>query len=238
MKFKHTFLLAVFGISQSTVMLAAQSAGPVDASIALGYVGTSGNTDTSSFNTEFLVTLRSQQWTHNGKLQAMGSQQDSTTKAERYYLEDKSDYNLDASQYLFGKGSYLDDRFSGYSYQASAAAGYGRFLINEDKLKLQAFGGVGYRQTALKNLSGNGDAIVTLGEKLEWSLSGSAKLVQSLSSDIGSNLTMTVFEVGLVSQIIDRIASKIAIQASNISEVPAGKKKTDTQTSISLSYSF
>jgi len=238
MKNNHTLWLALAGLSSSAMLLAAPAPAPLEASMALGYVGTSGNTDTSTFNTEFLLTLRSLQWTHNGKLQAMGSKQDSTTRAESYYLEDKSDYSLDANQYLFGKGTYLDDRFSGYRYQATVTTGYGRYMINDDKLKLQAFAGVGYRQTAVNGLASDGNTIVTLGEKLAWSLSDTARLEQSLSSDIGSNLATTVFEIALVSQIIDRLSSKIAIQARNISEVPVGKKKTDTQTSVSLAYSF
>jgi putative salt-induced outer membrane protein len=238
MKFNHSLLLTVIGVAISSVALAAAAPAPREASVALGYVGTTGNTDTSTFNTEFLLTLRSAQWTHNGKLQALGSQENSVTKAERYLLEDKSDFNLDESQYLFGKGTYLDDRFSGYSYQATVSAGYGRYLIRNDNFNLEAFGGVGYRQNAIANLTSEGNAIVTLGEKLQWSISDGTTLVQSLTSDIGSDLTMTIFEVGLVSQIIDRIATKIAFQARNISEVPVGKKTTDTQTSVSLSYSF
>ncbi len=238
MQIRGRLLLAVLTLSQSTLLLAAAAPPAREASIAFGYVGTTGNTDTTTFNTELLLTLRTPQWTHNGKLQVLSSQENAQTKAERYFLEDKSDFNLDTSQYLFGKGSYLDDRFSGYSYQATATAGYGRYLLHDDKFTLQAFGGAGYRQSAVANLGSEGKAIVTLGEKLEWTISGNAKLVQNLSSDIGSDLTMTVFEVGLVSQIIDRLATKIAIQARNISDVPAGKKKTDTQTSISLAYSF
>jgi putative salt-induced outer membrane protein len=211
---------------------------PREASIALGYVGTTGNTDTSTFNAEFLMKLTSAPWVHNIKMQALGSQDNSITKAERYFLEDKSDYNLDENQYLFGKASYLDDRFSGYSYQATAAAGYGRYLIKNDTYALQAFGGLGYRQSDVINGDSNGEAIVTVGEKFEWAISDSSKFVQSFTSDIGDELTLSIFELGLESQIVGSVATKIAFQARNISEVPAGRKKTDTQTSISLVYAF
>lgn len=234
MRFKCYAVLAACAIAGPVF---AQETG-IDASLALGYVGTTGNTDTSTFNLEFLATLPVENWTHNLKLQGLGSQENSRTKAERYFLEDKSDYNLDADQYLFGKGSYLDDRFSGYSYQATLAAGYGRYLIKSDNLSLQGFGGAGYRQSDVVNGASDGEGIVTLGEKLEWTLGASSKLVQSLSSDIGADLTLSIFEIGLESQIIDRIATKIAFQARNISEVPVGNKKTDTQTSVSLVYSF
>lgn len=231
------------GIATLTLSITASAWGqtapkPFEGSVSLGYVGTTGNTDTTTFNSEILATLRRANWTHNGKFQALGSQENSTTKAERYFLEDKSDYNLDMDQYLFVKGSYLDDRFSGYHYQATAAAGYGRYLLNQGGLSLQAFGGAGYRKSEdVFNVVGN-DAIVTVGEKLGWKISDSAKLVQNFTADSGGGLTTSVFELGLESQIIGRIATKIAFQARNLSQVPAGKKKTDTQTSVSLVYSF
>jgi putative salt-induced outer membrane protein len=239
MKLHHTSAIAALTLAMASSVLAqAPQPKPFEGSVALGYVGTTGNTDTATFNTEVLATLRSADWTHNGKFQALGSQENSNTKAERYFLEDKSDYNLDMTQYLFVKGSYLDDRFSGYHYQATAAAGYGRYLFKQGALSLQVFGGAGYRNLEdIQNVVSD-DAIVTAGEKLAWKISDSAKLVQNFTADAGGGLTSSVFELGLESQIIGNIATKIAFQARNLSQVPVGKKKTDTQTSISLVYAF
>jgi putative salt-induced outer membrane protein YdiY len=60
----------------------------------------------------------------------------------------------------------------------------------------------------------------------------------TFNTDIGDELTVSRFEVGLESNIIDRLATKIAFQARNTSKVPVGNKKTDTLTSVSLVYSF
>lgn len=207
-------------------------------SIALGYVGTSGNTDTSSFNMEILYTKRVARWTHSMKLQGLGSQENEITRAERYYFENKSDFALDDNQYLYGKGSYTDDRFSGFDFQASVSAGYGRYLVRRDNLSLEAFGGAGYRENHITDGVTEGEVIFTLGQNLDWRISESARLVQSLNSEIGHELTVNRFEIGLESNIIDRIATKLAFQARNTSDVPEGNKNTDTQTSVSLVYSF
>ncbi|HTR01233.1 MAG TPA: DUF481 domain-containing protein [Candidatus Acidoferrum sp.] len=241
MKYKARFAVVACAFVIARPVLAQQTQPPpkpFEGSVALGFVGTTGNTETSTFNAEVLATLRSTDWTHNGKFQALGSQENAGTKAEHYFIEDKSDYNLDLDQYLFVKGSWLDDRFSGYKYQATAATGYGRHLANQGDFTLQAFGGVGYRRNEDINGVGSSDGIVTLGEKLEWKLSDSAKLVQDFTTDIGGGLTSSVFELGLESQIVGRIATKIAFQARNLSQVPAGRKQTDTQTSVSLVYAF
>ena len=211
---------------------------PWDATISLGYVGTTGNTDTTTFNAEALLTYNSLRWTHNGKFQGLGAQENDITKAERYYLEEKSDFNLDENQYLFIKGSYTDDRFSGFNYQAAVSSGYGRYLLRNDVFNLQGFGGVGYRQNDIIDAESEGEVILSLGENFSWQISDSSALTQSVTSEIGDELTVTRFEIGLESNIIDRIATKIAFQARNTSKVPAGNKKTDTQTSISLVYTF
>jgi putative salt-induced outer membrane protein YdiY len=211
---------------------------PFTASIALGYVGTTGNTETTSFNTEVLMTVRTENWTHNGKFQGLGAQENEVTTAERYFLEEKSDYNIDDMQYVFGKADYLDDRFSGFEYQASIAGGYGRHLIRREGFDLQAFAGLGYRESDVAATGSVGESIVTLGESLKWALSPNAAVTQSFTSDIGEELTVSRFEIGLEANIVGTVTTKLAFQMRNTSEVPPGTEKTDTLTSVSLVYNF
>ena len=227
--------LAVAGLT-STQALAQNE--PFEASIALGYVGTTGNSETDTYNLEYLMTIVQEMWDHNFKFQALGANEDGIVKAERYYLENKSDFNLDDNHYLYGKFTYRDDRFSGFDYQSSASLGYGRDLINNDTWKLEAFGGVGYRQNNLSVGGTEGETIFTLGESVDWQISDNAALTHSLTAEIGETRTITTFEVGLETNIIGDITTKIAFQARNNSDVPAGAEKTDTQTSVSLVYTF
>ena len=236
MRFQRSFTTGLLIASISGAVFAQPD--PYDASIALGYVGTTGNTDTTALNAEVLLTYRTMRWTHNGKFQGLGTQDDSVTTAERYYLEDKSNFSLDEKQYLFGRGTYNDDRFSGYAYQATVAGGYGRYFIRSDTFTLDGFAGLGYRESDVVNSETDGEGIVTVGQNIAWTISPNSSFVQSFSSDVGEEITVSRFEVGLQANIIDRIATKIAFQARNTSEVPVGNKKTDTQTSVSLVYSF
>lgn len=215
-----------------------------DASISLGYVGTSGNTETSTFNAEALLTWRTINWTHNGKIQMLRARKEGTTDADRFYLEEKSDYNLDEHSYLFGKGTYTDDKFSGFNYQASASAGYGRKFIQRDNFFVEGFVGLGYRESEVIevidviNDKGISEGIISVGESLEWNISDSSKFVQTLSSEIGEEATVTKFEIGLEANIIGNLATKIAFELRNTSRVPEGIEKTDTLTSVSLVYTF
>jgi len=212
---------------------------PYDASASVGYVGTSGNTDVTTLNTEFLMTYFDENWTHNFVFNTLSSRQDGDAKAERYFIRNKSDYALmDEDRYLYAQASYTDDRFSGFDYQAAVSLGYGQYFLRGDGLDLQGFAGLGYRQNDSKATGSEGEAVLTLGEELDWVISETSSLTQALTFEIGDKRTITTFEIGLESNIVDRISTRIAFQYRNNSDVPPGIKNTDTQTSISLIYTF
>lgn len=212
---------------------------PYDASVALGYVGTSGNTDVTTVNTEFLLTYFDEDWTHNFEFSTLSSSQDNKGQAERYFIGNKSDYALmDEDKYLYIQASYTDDRFSGFDYQAMITSGYGQYFMKGNGKDLQGFLGVGYRENDSKTTGSEGEVVLTLGEEYDWAISETSSLTQALTFDIGDKRTITTFEIGLESNIIDRISTKIAFQYRNNSDVPTGIEKTDTQISISLVYTF
>jgi putative salt-induced outer membrane protein YdiY len=212
---------------------------PYDASASVGYVGTSGNTDVTTLNTEFLMTYYDENWTHNFVFNTLSSRQDGDAKAERYFIRNKSDYALmDEDRYLYAQASYTDDRFSGFDYQAAVSVGYGQYFLRGDGLDLQGFAGLGYRQNDAKTTGSEGESVLTLGEELDWAISETSELTQALTFEIGDKRTITTFEIALESDIVDRISTRIAFQYRNNSDVPVGIKNTDTQTSISLVYTF
>ena len=59
MKLFHTTCVATLALAISAAAWAQTPPKPFEGSVALGYVGTTGNTDTTTFNTEMLATLRS-----------------------------------------------------------------------------------------------------------------------------------------------------------------------------------
>ena len=238
-KFKMTLGTITLFLSLLNPAFAQDDETPYDASISLGYVGTTGNTEITTLNTQFLLTYREADWTHNFEFSGLSSRENGIGKAERYFIGDKSDYALmNENQYLYVQASYTDDRFSGFDYQAIASLGYGQYFIRNDSLTLEGFTGVGYRQNDAKLGGADGEAVFTLGESFDWEISPNSSVTQRFTADIGDKRTVTRFEIGLVSNIIDRIATKIAFEVRNTSDVPPGIKKTDTQTSISLVYTF
>jgi putative salt-induced outer membrane protein len=232
-------LLILFLVLSKSVFAQDEEERPYDASVALGYVGTSGNTDVTTVNTEFLLTYFDEGWTHNFEFSSLASSENNTGRAERYFIGNKSDYALmDEDNYLYIQASYTDDRFSGFDYQALLTSGYGQYILRGNGKDLQGFIGLGYRENDSKTTGSEGEAVITLGEEYDWAISETSALTESLTFNIGDKRTITTFEVGLESNIIDRISTKIAFQYRNNSDVPTGIDKTDTQTSISLVYTF
>lgn len=209
-----------------------------EASASLGYVGTTGNTESQTFETQLSYTLRSEDWVHAAQFQGLYTQQESVTNGERYYLQGKSDYQFGDDRYVYGKASYTDDRFSGFDYQAAVSGGYGHYFANREEFLLEAFAGAGYRQNAVSDAGTDGEFIFSVGQNLEWDFNEAAGMTQSLESEIGGDLTVTRFEIGLVSDLVGELSTKLAFQIRNISQVPPGTENTDTQTSVSLVYEF
>jgi putative salt-induced outer membrane protein len=234
-------LLVPFLIVFSVPVLAqnAEEERPYDASVALGYVGTSGNTKITTLNTEFLLTYREDYWTHNVEFRTLNSRQNGVGKAERYLVRDKSDFRLiDEDKYLYVQGSFIDDRFSGFDYQASVSGGYGQYFLRDDISRLEGFAGIGFRQNNEKDVGSEGEVVLTLGEEYDWVISETSSFTQGLIFEIGDKRTITTFSIGLESSILERISTRIAFEYRNTSDVPVGFSKTDTETSINLIYIF
>ena len=212
---------------------------PYEGSVALGYVGTTGNTEVTTLNTELLLTYHTDDWTHNFELETLTSREDGVGKAERYYIADKSDYRLLVQdRYLYVQGSYTDDRFSGFNYQAIVSGGLGQYFIENEAHNLEGFVGLGYRQNDTDIDGVQGEVVITLGEDYNWQISDTSQLSQGVTFEIGDKRTITTFNIALESEILGQLSTRIAFRLRNNSDVPVGNDKTDTLTSVSLAYSF
>lgn len=204
----------------------------------LGVVVTSGNTETQTINAKGKVVNESNQWKHTGTLEALNTADDERTTAEKYVLSAKSDYKFSEYKYMFARINYEDDRFSGYDYQVSEALGYGQRVIHEPDLSLDLEGGPGARQSKLKDGDSDNEAILRLAANLVWKLSDSAEFSEDLSTEIGEEATITKSVTALKSQIAGSLAMKVSVTIKNTSDVPPDTEKTDSETALTLVYSF
>ena len=160
------------------------------------------------------------------------------TTARRFALQAKTDYKFTERSYIFGVLTYEDDRFSGYDYQASIAAGYGRKLIAREGLVLEGEIGPGVRRNKPDEGDTEDEGIVRGALNLDWKISEAATFVELFSVEAGEDITITQSVTALKSQIAGNLASKISYTVRHASEVPADTEKKDTTLAVTLVYSY
>jgi putative salt-induced outer membrane protein len=208
--------------------------------VEVGFVKTTGNTETESLNTKASAEIDREIWRHKVNLEALKSSDHGTTTAERYTVNGQSDYKLKGKKnFLFLFLSYEDDRFSGYDYQLTEAIGYGRRVLDEPNMKLDLSIGPGARQRKVDVTNKMEEEMIVRGAaNYLWNISESSNFTESLSTEVGEDVTITKSVTALVAKINSSLASKITYTIKNTSKVPVGIKKTDSETAVTLVYTF
>lgn len=208
--------------------------------IELGYVKTSGNTDTESLNTKANAETDREIWRHKMNIEALKSSDKGTTTAERYLVSGQSDYKTKGKKnFFFIYISYEDDRFSGYDYQMTEAIGYGRRILDQNNMTLDLEIGPGARQSKVES-SGDieNETLVRGAGRYAWKITDHSKLTEDLTAEVGEDVTVTKSVTGLSAKINSSLATKLTYTLKNTSKVPAGVKKTDTELAVTLVYGF
>jgi len=212
--------------------------------IELGYVDTSGNTDTASLNAKLKGAYEFNRWKNTAELDVLRTEEGDETTADKWFLSDKLDYKFTDSDYAFLYGRYDDDEFDGFEYQFVVSAGYGRKLIDHDTKTLDVEVGPGYRRSKTEDVDGGesgeteNETIIRASLDFSWAFSEGAKLIQELGIESGEEATVSRSVTALQTQIIGSLAMKASLTLENTSEVPEGTHKTDRKTALTLVYSF
>lgn len=204
-----------------------------------GLLTTSGNSETQSLNGKFALDYLSPQWKNAFVATALNNGDDEGTTAERYTAGNKLDYNLDPQNYLFGAVDYEKDLFGGFRERTSETIGYGRHILTGPVHKLDAEIGGGARQTEEQETGTRDDDLIgRLGGKYGWAISETSAFAQSLKLESGEVNTFTEAITELRLSVIGNIFVSLSFTVRNNSDVPADTKRTDSFTSVGLSYQF
>lgn len=207
--------------------------------IEFGYADVSGNSDTQTLKSKFDIKREVEKWRNHYALESLNTSDDGERSAEKYLAAHKTDYKLTDLDYLFAAVTYEDDRFSGFDYQATVAVGYGRLLINDDKMRWSIEGGPGYRKNnAEDNANDTEEVILNLATNYKWALSDNATFGQEVSVQHGTDNTISKSVTSLQTKIAGAFGLKLAYTIKYTDEVPDDKEHADTETIVTLVYSF
>jgi len=206
---------------------------------ALGFTSTSGNSDSQNLNAGLQFSRERLLWKHSLTIELVQAEADNEKSADRKALRERSEYKLSDRSYAFGQLRYEDDKFSGYDYQATLAAGAGSRFVETEIQTLDISLGVGYRNA---KVSDSGDTergpIVTSDLKYVYNFSAGASIIETALVESGEDNTYTQSETALLTKINDSLSSKISYLVTHNSQVPPDTEKTDTIFSVSLVYDF
>ncbi len=197
-----------------------------------------GNTEKTNLLLRGKVAYEVEKWRHTLEAHLVSDEEDGTTLEEEYRVGFRSDYKLDARNFLFGELEYVDDRFSGYDYRLSETVGYGRIFYDLDDFYWEGRAGIGMRQDKLTTGQDENSGVITLATDLDWQATDYLSLYENADVSIAQESTIFQSETGLKSKIIDHLAMKAAFYVEHITDVPPDRKDTDTRTTLGVVYDF
>jgi len=236
-----TGMLAVAG----NVMAEEKAKSPWTSSAELGYISTTGNTETQTIAIKANVTHEVEKWRHKGYAESYSqeSKDDVTgiviTSAERYELSGKTDYKFNEYDYAFGLIKLQKDLFSGFKYEHNVNVGYGHKVIKDPDMELDFEIGPGVRYFKVDDApEAETEALLALAANFWWKISANSKFTQELSSDIGETFTSSRSVTAIEANINKTLAMKFTYTIRNKTSVPVDTVKTDTETAVTLVYNF
>lgn len=212
----------------------------ISGQVALGYLATSGNTNSTNANASFGLLYALTHWKHQFDLSAVSATNDDVKTAEAYSAkyQGRRTFGDDGKTYLFASLDWAEDRFSAYDRQVSETAGYGRRLLARGPHELDGEIGAGARQSTARDGTDERDGIVRGAVHYALAFGEMTGFKQDLVVESGSTNTSTESVSALKARLVGKIGLVLSYRIKHNSDVPPGTEPTDRFTSISLEYSF
>ncbi len=210
---------------------------PWSATFGISYLGTGGNTDNQSFGTDFAFKRLPRPWGLEGGFGYLVGSQHGDKTAERLHGALKGLRTLRDRWEWFLSGSWGRDRFSGYDSRLALATGVVFKAMATKKNELLFDVGFGWNHDRF--LNGNDASylggILQLRFTHHWT--PSAKFSQRLLF-VPNFSEAAAWHGESESALVAALTSKLALKGSFLlrtnARPPAGFKKTDTTTALSL----
>ena len=245
----------VFSAETTTEKTAEKS--PFTSSAELGFLYKTGNTKSSDIKAGLNVKYEKDQWLSlldlNLLIKKTEIENDSgeshlETTEQKLSLTSQTNYKFNAvgKNYVYGNVSYDDSRFGNFDNQSSVSAGWGRNWYKTEVASFFADIGPGFKSDVTK-------ATATTGSKTQNSLiiQAQALYLRKINEHVefkqifvakyapkkGENSKYKA-ETSITTKLIETLQLKFTFTVDHNTEVEAGTENTDTQTAMTLVYSF
>ena len=235
---KRTWRIFVFAAGFLSSGVFAQQTNDVVTEIELGAIFTSGNTEEENVSYGVTVDWLRDNWEYQFTSDGLRNSRLGDVTAQRFYHVARGRRQINEDSFWGIRGAYEDDRFSGFDYQADVTVTYGRnFFTDVDNMSLTTEIGPGYRRSVTEIDEFNEVILRGAGEYV-WNMSESANFFQNLAAEIGEESTIYRSETGVESALMENLSLRLSFNVKHQTDVPAGREKTDTQTAVTVVWSF
>ncbi len=248
-----------FGLAMALAIPAiAEEDKKLTAEFEAGIITTSGNTDTESYKGKLDIKHDMTSWKNHYVLEGLfnrgdvelddGTTEKQTTN-EKYFGSAQSDYKISrehASFFVYGE--YDRNRFSGFDYQYTIAVGYADRLFTNDNSYLAYNIGPGMtvsqeeedEETQIRP-DKEESFIIRIALEYMYQISDNAKFTQNISSNYSTDSdknTKTKSVTAITAQLNSSLSLRASYTIDYNSEVADDRKHADTQTAVTVVYSF
>jgi putative salt-induced outer membrane protein YdiY len=249
---KYPFIFSALALASGCAAAADsidQNALGWNTSAELGAISTSGNTVGTSVTGKIDAKQETTKWSNEFILSGYFKDEEVTDdngekirerSAQRYSISAKAGYKLlhDDHGKLFALATHVDDRFGAYLRYSTIGVGYGTQTYQSDTHTLDVEIGPGYFRGVRSEGNTENGMTIRGAANLKWKLSDSAQFRQNVTVERGTSNIHSIAETALLTKINSTMQMKAAYSIRNDTNVPSDKKNTDTQTSVTLVYSF
>lgn len=211
------------------------------ATAELGGTMTTGNTETSTLVAKIDATHNFNEWVNNYYADVLYSKDDKEKTASRWKIGGKGAYTLDETSSIFVLGEHEQDEFSGYDSVSSFAGGYSKNFYKTDNVTFDGDLGPGMKFFDVEDGDSEKTGILHVGLTYENALSETSKFTQVLVSDIAfedEKSTLSRSETSITANIMGELAMKLGFIVRHDNNASDEKKSIDTETTITLLYTF
>lgn len=212
--------------------------------IKFGLNITTGNTSDREVNSAVNLDYDKAHWGDNLDFAAAYARSSGVLSKKKYSIKNEIRYGFDIKRrhYLFLSGSWAEDWFSPYLYQSTVAGGYGRDLINTNRIVLSVQIGPGYRCDKVRGSNEKEDRLIGTAQVFgKVKITKSSYLKEILQYESGPPFQYINSATSFNTVFSKHWATQITFNLEYYSKIPprsSHTKKLDTTTTASIVYTF
>jgi putative salt-induced outer membrane protein len=208
-------------------------------SVELGLAVSRGNTDSQILRSRLGLARSDERGKHEVGLSFLYGEQDGVESAYRYEAFGRSNRRLGEHHEIFASARTERDHVAAYEYQSTIAFGYGNQVSRSEATQLGFEIGPGYKWSKLQDVRVHENGVVVRGNMdFNHQFNASTSLYDTLLVEAGVTNTFARNDIGVRVKMSESMALRAGVEVRHNTDVLPTRDKTDTVTTVNVTYGF